>query len=111
MRVPLLRGHVLPLGFGAAPTFCRCGCEVALNIGHCRERSLHRLCLVLLWHCRKPGWSGLNDAQWRSMRDKFPGIGIQEMERQFVAWNCRRKVEMSPVAQSRNDTPIGDGHD
>src|ERR1700739_2818998 len=24
---------------------------------------------------------------------------------------CRRKVEMSPVAQSRNDTPIGDGHD
>jgi len=24
---------------------------------------------------------------------------------------CRRKVEMSPVAQSRNDAPIGDGHD
>jgi hypothetical protein len=27
------------------------------------------------------------------------------------AVSCRRKVEMSPVAQSRNDTPIGDGHD
>ena len=25
--------------------------------------------------------------------------------------HCRRKVEMSPVAQSRNDALIGDGHD
>jgi len=27
------------------------------------------------------------------------------------ARDCRRKVEMSPVAQSRNDALIGDGHD
>jgi len=25
--------------------------------------------------------------------------------------DCRRKIEMSPGAQSRDDTPVGDGHD
>jgi|HubBroStandDraft_6_1064221.scaffolds.fasta_scaffold33303_2 hypothetical protein len=29
----------------------------------------------------------------------------------FGAVDCRRNVEMSPGAQSRNDTAVGDGHD
>jgi Initiator Replication protein len=34
----------------------------------------------------KPGWSGLKGGQLNSMRDKFPGIDIDEMERQFIEW-------------------------
>jgi hypothetical protein len=34
----------------------------------------------------KPGWSGLKDWQFQRMRSNFPGIDIQEMEKQFVEW-------------------------
>lgn len=34
-----------------------------------------------------PSHSGLTDAQFNTMRKAFPGIDIQEMELQFVAWN------------------------
>jgi hypothetical protein len=34
------------------------------------------------------GHSGLTEAQFCSLRGKFPDIDIQEMEGQFVAWNA-----------------------
>ncbi|MBV8890876.1 MAG: replication initiation protein [Acidobacteria bacterium] len=39
------------------------------------------------------GWSGLTEAQSGSIRNTFPGIDIQEMERQFVEWNRAKRVE------------------
>jgi len=33
------------------------------------------------------GYSSLIEAQFNSLRAKFPGIDVQEMERQFVEWN------------------------
>lgn len=39
-----------------------------------------------------PGWSGLKDDQYGVMRKAFPGIDIQEMEKQFVAWNADKGV-------------------
>jgi Initiator Replication protein len=39
-----------------------------------------------------PGWSGLKDDMYKSMRQKFPDIDIQEMEKQFVAWNAEKGV-------------------
>jgi broad specificity phosphatase PhoE len=38
------------------------------------------------------GHSGLTEAQFGSLRGKFPGIDIQEMETQFVAWNAANGV-------------------
>jgi len=40
----------------------------------------------------KRGHTALTDAQYRSLRDKFPGIDIDEMEAQFVGWNSDRGV-------------------
>jgi hypothetical protein len=40
----------------------------------------------------KPGWSGLNDDQHKSMRKAFPGIDIHEMEKQFTEWNAEKGV-------------------
>jgi hypothetical protein len=39
------------------------------------------------------GHSGLTKAQFKSLRVKFPGVDIQEMEKQFVEWNAERKTE------------------
>jgi hypothetical protein len=39
------------------------------------------------------GHSGLTEAQFGSLRAKFPGIDIQEMESQFVAWNAESGTE------------------
>jgi Initiator Replication protein len=39
-----------------------------------------------------PGWSGLNEDQFKSLRKAFPGTDIQEMEKQFVAWNTEKGV-------------------
>jgi len=36
------------------------------------------------------GHSGLREAQVKSLRAAFPGIDIQEMETQFVAWNAEQ---------------------
>jgi hypothetical protein len=38
------------------------------------------------------GHSGLTEAQFGSLRAKFPGIDIDEMEKQFVAWNAEKGV-------------------
>jgi hypothetical protein len=35
----------------------------------------------------KPGYSGLKEDQFKVMCRAFPGTDIQEMEKQFVAWN------------------------
>jgi hypothetical protein len=40
----------------------------------------------------KPGWSGLKDDKYKVLVNTFPGIDIQEMEKQFVAWNAERGV-------------------
>jgi Protein of unknown function (DUF2867) len=50
---------------------------------------------------QRPSWMNL----MLIARNKVAGLAGLEVP------TCRRKVEMSPVAQSRNDTPIGDGHD
>jgi hypothetical protein len=34
----------------------------------------------------------LTQAQYGSLRDKFPGIDIVEMEKQFVEWNSEKGV-------------------
>jgi MFS superfamily sulfate permease-like transporter len=48
---------------------------------------------------------------WLADTTKFPSFPSFRSELGGrITW-CRRKVEMSPVAQSRNDTPVGDGHD
>jgi hypothetical protein len=39
------------------------------------------------------GSSGLKEDQFNAMRKAFPGIDIQEMEKQFVAWNAERGTE------------------
>jgi hypothetical protein len=39
------------------------------------------------------GHSGLTEAQFGSLRAKFPGIDIHEMESQFVAWNADNGTE------------------
>jgi hypothetical protein len=39
------------------------------------------------------GRSGLTEAQINSLRAKFPGIDIHEMERQFVEWNAEKGGE------------------
>jgi hypothetical protein len=38
------------------------------------------------------GWSGLKEDQVNSLRKAFPGIDIDEMEKQFVAWNAEKGV-------------------
>jgi hypothetical protein len=43
------------------------------------------------WPAR--GHSGLTEAQFGSLQGKFPGIDIQEMETQFVAWNGKNGSE------------------
>jgi hypothetical protein len=40
----------------------------------------------------KPGWSNLKDDMYRSMRQKFPGIDIEEIKKQFAAWNAEKGV-------------------
>jgi hypothetical protein len=40
----------------------------------------------------KPGWSGLKEDQVKSLRVAFPGTDIQEMEKQFVAWNAEKGI-------------------
>jgi hypothetical protein len=39
-----------------------------------------------------PGWSGLKEDQVKALRAAFPGTDIQEMEKQFVAWNAEKGV-------------------
>jgi len=39
-----------------------------------------------------PGHSGLKEDQYKALRAAFPGIDIQEMEKQFVAWNAEKGV-------------------
>jgi hypothetical protein len=39
-----------------------------------------------------PGWSGLKEDQVKALRAAFPGINIQEMEKQFVAWNAEKGI-------------------
>jgi hypothetical protein len=39
-----------------------------------------------------PGWSGLKEDQVKALRAAFPGIDIQEMEKQFVAWNAEKGI-------------------
>jgi hypothetical protein len=38
------------------------------------------------------GWSGLKEDQFRSLRKAFPGVDINEMEKQLVAWNAEKGV-------------------
>ena len=42
------------------------------------------------------GWrvsvGGLKEDQFKTLRAAFPGIDIQEMEKQFVAWNAEKGV-------------------
>lgn len=40
----------------------------------------------------KPGHSGLKEDQYKAVRAAFPGTDIQEMEKQFVAWNAEKGV-------------------
>ena len=40
----------------------------------------------------KAGWSELNEDQFGTLRKAFPGTDIQEMEKQFVAWNAEKGV-------------------
>jgi hypothetical protein len=39
------------------------------------------------------GHSSLTEAQFGSLRAKFPGVDIQEMEKQFVEWNAGNGTE------------------
>jgi hypothetical protein len=39
-----------------------------------------------------PGHSGLKEDQYKALRAAFPGTDIQEMEKQFVAWNSEKGV-------------------
>jgi hypothetical protein len=39
------------------------------------------------------GRSGPTEAKFNSLRAKFPGIDIHEMESQFVAWNADKGTE------------------
>jgi hypothetical protein len=34
------------------------------------------------------GQSGISEQQFKTLRSSFPGIDLQEMEKQFVAWNA-----------------------
>jgi hypothetical protein len=38
------------------------------------------------------GWSALKDYQYKNLCAKFPGIDINLMEKQFVAWNAEKGV-------------------
>ena len=40
-----------------------------------------------------PGHSGLREDEFQRVRRMFPGIDIQEMEAQFVAWNTERGTQ------------------
>jgi hypothetical protein len=39
------------------------------------------------------GHSGLKEHQFNSLRARFPGVDIGEMERQFVQWNAEKGGE------------------
>jgi hypothetical protein len=41
----------------------------------------------------------------------MPGMMMNGGMQQKMTRMCRRKIEMSPVAQSRDDTPVGGGDD
>jgi Initiator Replication protein len=40
----------------------------------------------------KAGWSGLTNDQTKSLRKAFAGVDIDEMEKQFVAWNAEMGI-------------------
>ena len=98
-------GFVVLLGFNRVD-------EAAVNTAH----------RVGFPHCSNSGKVG-NDAAQAELRRvaRIVVVGHELFPRFLLApiWGaastgrgrCRRKIEMSPGAQSRDDTPGGDGHD
>ena len=74
-----------PSRLGAAPAFGGAGAnQVALQRFDTVAPALPRLPVEL----PAKGHSSLSEAQFGSLRAKFPGVDIQEMETQFVEWNA-----------------------